>query len=331
MNFDFSGMAGKKVLITGGCGFLGSNLARRLLELGSDVTIFEKSGREKENLKGVEDRIEFLEGDLTKRNEIEPIILGKDFVFHFGWQTDLKKSMAEPIQDISTDLIGLINILESLKNNKNAKIIFSSTVTVIGNVEKIPSNEDAKENPLSVYEANKLAAEKYIHVYHKNYGIKSAVLRLSNVFGEFQKIDNPNRGILNFMIGRALRGEILTVYGTGDFIRDYSYVQNFIDAFLFAAISEKTNGQVYVLGSEEGKTMNEVVEKIKEIVESDSSRKVVIDHVPFPGNENEINKRNFIADCAKLKNDTGWFPKISFDDGLRRTVEFYLKSNPVLK
>src|SRR3989338_2970009 len=156
MNFDFSGMAGKKVLITGGGGFLGSNLARRLLELGSDVTIFEKSGREKENLKGVEDRIEFLEGDLTKRNEIEPIILGKDFVFHFGWQTDFKKSIAEPIQDISTDLIGLINILESLKNNKNAKIIFSSTVTVIGNVEKIPSNEDAKENPLSIYEANKL-------------------------------------------------------------------------------------------------------------------------------------------------------------------------------
>ena len=147
---------------------------------------------------------------------------------------------------------------------------------------------------------------------------------MSNVFGEYQRIDNPARGVLNFMIGRALRGEPLTVHGTGDFVRDYTYVQNYIDAFILAAISEKTNGEVFNLGSGEGRTFNEVVEKIKKIVEATTSKNVTIIHIPFPGGENEINKRNEIVDFSKFKQATGWFPKISFDNGLEKTIGFYV-------
>lgn len=167
-------------------------------------------------------------------------------------------------------------------------------------------------------------AEKYLNIYYKIYGIKTCSLRLSNIFGEFQRIDNPNRGVLNFMMGRALRGEKLTVYGEGNFVRDYCYVQNYIDAFILAALSERTNGNFYVLGSGEGMTFNEIVEKIKKIVELLTEKKVEITHIPHPQGENEINTRDFIADYSKFKKDTGWFPKISFEEGLKRTVEFYV-------
>ena len=328
--FDFSKISGKKIAITGGDGFLGSNLVRRLLALNVDVTVtaFSKTGHEIKCLQDLKSNpnLHFLEGNITDESDVSKLIQGQDYLFHLAWQTDLKKSMSQPIEDVRNDLVGILNILEACrKENSNIKIVFSSAVTVIGLPKNLPSNEAEQEHPLSIYEANKLVAEKYLQVYNKIYSIKSCVLRLSNVFGEYQRIDNPNRGVLNFMIGRALRNEPLTVYGSGNFIRDYSYVQNFIDAFILAAVSDDTNGKVYVLGSGEGRTFNEVVEKIKQIVEAKLGKIVTITHVPWPEEENEINKRDFIADFSRFKNDAGWTPRISFDEGLESTIGFYLK------
>jgi len=314
-------MQNKKILITGGAGFLGSNLARRLIE-DNEITLFIKPKTDLSRIKDILDKFEIIEGDLLDKNIVEKIIKDKDYLFHFAWQTDLKKSMEKPLEDVKNDIIGLLTILECCKEaNKNIKIIFSSTVTVIGIPDKIPSNEDEKELPLSVYDANKLLAEKYLKVYYENFNIKFCVLRLANVFGEYQKIDNPNRGVLNFMIGKALRGEPLTVYGKGDFIRDYSYVGNFIDAFILATESENTNGKIYVLGSGEGKTFLEVVESIKKIVE-EKWKKVEIKFIDVP-ETHKINKRDFVADYSRFKKATGWTPKINFEEGLRKTIEFY--------
>ncbi|MEK6898339.1 MAG: GDP-mannose 4,6-dehydratase [Nanoarchaeota archaeon] len=331
MDFLFRQMAGKNILITGGAGFLGANLAKRLVELGANITIFTRIGKNRENFKGIGSRIKFIEGGLTNESDVSETIKGKDYIFHFAWQTDLKKSMQNPREDLMTDVLGILNLLETCKKeNPNVKIIFASTTTVIGTPSKLPVNENHPENPLSIYDTNKLIAEKYFKIYYKNFKLKFCVLRLSNVFGELQRIDNPNRGVLNFMIGRALRGEPLTVHGTGDFIRDYCYVQNYVDAFILAAISDKTNGEVCILGSGEGRTMNEVVEKIKKIVEAMTGRGVVIEHIPFPESESEINKRNFIADFSKFKEITGWYPKISFDEGLEKTIGFYVSRMNIL-
>ncbi|PIN90868.1 hypothetical protein COU60_00805 [Candidatus Pacearchaeota archaeon CG10_big_fil_rev_8_21_14_0_10_34_76] len=314
----------KKILITGGLGFIGSNLARRAVEEGAEVTLFVRSGKSLENIQDIKEKVSVIEGEISKNEDLEKAVKDKNYIFHFAWQTDLKKSMANPEEDISEDLVGVIKLLEVCKNhNKDAKIIFASSVTVIGETDKLSPNELDKENPLSIYEANKLIAEKYLKIYYDVHGIKSTVLRISNVFGERQRIDNPNRGILNFMIGRALRGEDLTVYGDGEFVRDYCYIQNYMDAFILSAISDKTNGEVFTLGSGEGRTFNEVVRKIKEIVEEMSGKNVKITHVPFPEGENKINKRNFIADFSKFTKSTGWKPEISFENGLRRTIEFY--------
>ena len=325
MGFLFEQMKGKNVLITGGAGFLGSNLAKRLIEIGSSVSILTRIGKNKENLKDVENKIKFIEGNLTNESDVSAAVKNIDYIFHFAWQTDLKKSMINPREDLISDLLGLINLLEVCKKeNPSVKIIFASTTTVIGLPSKIPAGEIHAELPLSIYDANKLLAEKYLQIYSRN-GLKSCTLRVSNIFGEGQKIDNPNRGVLNFMIGRALRGEILTVFGSGEFIRDYCYVQNYVDAFILAALSDETNGQSYVLGSGEGRTMNEVVEKIKRIVEAMTGKSVVIERKPFPEGEHDINKRNFAADFTKFREATGWYPKISFDEGLEKTIAFFVR------
>ncbi|MEK6914071.1 MAG: GDP-mannose 4,6-dehydratase [Nanoarchaeota archaeon] len=316
----------KKIFITGGAGFLGSNLARRLIDK-NEVSLFVKPNTDLWRIEDIKSHknIKIIEGNLLDYELIKDSILNIDYLYHFAWQTDLKKSMENPSDDLKNDILGLVNILEICKKyNPKIKIIFASTVTVIGSTKNIPCNEDERENPLSSYDINKLMAEKYIKMYHEKYGIKSCILRLSNVFGEYQKIDNPNRGILNFMIGKALRNEDLTIYGKGDFIRDYSYVQNYIDAFILAAESEKTNGEIFVLGSGEGKTFLEVVEKIKKIVENLTNKKLVIKYLPFPKGYDEINKRNFIADYLKFNKTVNWKPKINFEEGLKKTIEFYI-------
>ena len=316
-------MKDKKVLITGGAGFIGSNLAHRLIH-NNDVTLTTHPKQPQHNLKGIEDRVSTTQLQIERSSNLDYLIHDKDYLFHFAWQTDLERSMQDPKSDISTDILGLVSILEDCKrHNPNIKIIFPSTVTVIGEPTKTPSDEDEKETPSSIYDANKLMAEKYLSVYFQNQGIRSTCLRLSNVFGERQSIDNPKRGVLNFMIGKALRGENLTVFGDGKFVRDYCYVQNHIDAFLAAAESENTDGEVYVLGSGEGRSFNEVVKKIQGFAREIYDKEVKITHFPFPEGTHGINKRNYVADYSKFQRATGWTPRIGFDEALKRTMEFY--------
>jgi len=317
----------KNVLITGGAGFLGSNLARRLLQQGAILTLFLKKGEDCKNIKDIQKKLTIIEGDLLKEEDVTKAIQRQEYLFHFAWQTNLKESMQHPQQDLQHDGVALLNIMESIrKHNPALKIIFTSTVTVIGMPEKISSNETEKNNPLSIYDVHKLLGEHYLSMYAQIYGLKTVALRLANVFGEYQSIDNPNRGVLNFMIGKALKGEPMTVYGKGDFIRDYSYVQNFIDAFLLAAASDKVHGQSLVLGSGKGFTFNEVVDTIKKITKEITGKDVTITHVPFHGDEHSINKRNFVADSTRFQKLTGWYPQVSFEEGLRRTILFYYQS-----
>lgn len=326
---NFEAMRGKKILITGGAGFLGSTLAERFVKIGAEVNVLIKTGTDISRLENIKEKIKIVERDLTKKESLIEIIKEKDFLFHLAWQTDLKKSNAEPQKDIENDLVGLINILEICKeHNPKIKIIFSSTVTVIGDINEIPVDETHEVKPISIYDVNKFVAEKYLYNYYKNFGIKFCVLRLSNVFGEMQKIDSPSRGILNFMIGKAIRGEPLTVYGDGNFIRDYTYAEDYINAFILSAISKNTDGEFYVLGSEQGRTFNSVVETIKKIGEKIMEKEILITHIQPPNQqkgEEKINNRNFIADCKKFKQATGWFAKTNFEEGIKKTFEYHYR------
>jgi len=309
-------MGEKSAVITGGYGFLGSNLAKRLIEKeGMNVTLIVCSDEKRKNIRNLEDKVNIITMRINQKSSFEKL-LDVDYFFHFAWQTDLEESMKNPLEDLRTDLGGLMHLLEEYKKvGGKAKIIFPSTVTIQGTEET--------KGPLSIYDANKLAAENYLKVYGHNYGLKFTCLRLSNVFGERQKIDNPRRGILNFMIGEALRGNAIQVYGDGTALRDYSYVDNFIDAFVLAAESENTNGRTYVLGSGRGRTFNEVTKTIQAEIKEFSGKDTEVIYRPYPSRINEINKRNFVANPGEFMRDTNWKPSISFEEGIRRTINFY--------
>ena len=188
MDFDFSGMAGKNALITGGAGFLGSNLAKKLVELDANVTLFLSTGKDKKNVADIENKIKIIEGNLTNDADVLDAVKNKDYIFHFAWQSDLKKSMLFPKEDLMTDILSLLNLLEVYrKENPNVKIIFPSTPTVVGYAENLKQDETPRENPLSIYEANKLMAEKYLQVYYKNYNLKFCVLRMEYVYSRLTR------------------------------------------------------------------------------------------------------------------------------------------------
>jgi UDP-glucose 4-epimerase len=311
------------VLITGGLGFIGSNLAHSLVD-SANVTLFTKSTNKLRNIKEIQDKVEIIQGDITDTKKVESIVKDKDHIFHFAGQNDHILSLENPLLDVDINCKGTLNILESARKfSENANIIFSSTESVVGKIAKLPASEDQQENPLSLYEVHKLTGEKYLYIYNKVYGLNTTTLRFANVFGERQTMKVTNRGILNQMIRRTFLGEPITVYGDGSFIRDYSYIKNFIDACILAALSPNTNGEVYMMGSGKGLSFKDMVTKINETVKDLTGKSTEIKNVPFPETEKKIDRGDIIIDYSKFNKATGWFPKVSFEEGLKRTILFY--------
>jgi len=323
-DFELPNMGGKEILITGGLGFIGSNIALRCVENNANVTLFDSKVDDLKNIKEIKGKVKIVKGDILDFDFIKELVKRKDVIFHLAAQTSHIVSMENPWLDIDVNCKGSINILEACrKNNPNVRIVFASTVTAAGVPKVTPVNEELQEFPVSIYDANKLIIERYMKLYYKNFGLKTTVLRLANVFGERQQLTNPKRGILNYMIGRVMLQEPIIVYGDGSFIRDYTYVQNFVDAFLLVAISENTIGEFYILGSGNGMTFKEMVAKVNENVKDIIGNGTEIKNVPFPEGEKKIDSGDFIADYSKLKKATGWYPRVSFEEGLKRTVLFY--------
>jgi len=313
-----------EILITGGLGFIGSNLAQRLVENGAQVTLFSRSLDNLRNVVEIKDKVKIVIGDIRDYETVRRLVKNKDYIFHFAGQIDHIFSMENPQLDADINCKGTLNVLESCRRfNDEANIVFSSSVGVIGIVKNIPANENEKELPLSIYESHKLVCEKYLSVYYKNYGLPTTTLRFANVFGERQKMTVSPRGILNQMIRRAFLGEAITIYGKGNFIRDYCYIQNYLDACLLSVDSHKTKGEIYIIGSGKGITFKEMVEKVNSVVKELIGKSTQIKYVPFPAHYKKLDRGDFIADYSKFNKATGWYPYISFEEGLKRTVLFY--------
>tara|TARA_B100000959_G_C14930397_1_gene603394 strand:- start:646 stop:1659 length:1014 start_codon:yes stop_codon:yes gene_type:complete len=327
---DFSEIAGRKVLITGGLGFIGSNLAIRCVELGGHVTIITRSLTKKENLGSVLNRVTIHELNLSTadnaREGLQSLLVGQDYIFHMAAQTSHVDSMLSPTADLAANCGVTLELLESCRQLcPDASIVMPGTVTQLGRATNLPVSEDHSDWPLTLYDAHKLTCEKYLYVYYMNYGLKTTMLRLANVFGERQRVNNPKRGILNYMLWRAINGKDLTVYEPGNFIRDYSYVQNCVDALILAGISSKTNGKAYIFGSGIGLEFQEMVNEVVETVHSLTGIKSDIVRVPFPVDEKKMDVGDFVANNSKLCDDTGWYPSIGFVDGLSNTINYYIE------
>lgn len=316
-------MNGVRVLITGGLGFIGSNLAHRLVNLGAEVKIYdallEGYGANWANIKEIKDKVEVIIGDVRDYKKLKDVIRTVDIIFHCAAQVSRVVSMSNPWLDVDINCIGTINVLEAVKNsNKNIRIIYTSSRASTGLAKNLPVDEETPLNPVDVYGVNKLTAEMYCKVYHRAYGLKTTILRLTNCYGPRAQMKTPRYGVINWFIRMALEDKVLTVYSPGTMLRDYIYVDDTIDALILAAQNDEAINETFYVTS--GKPIS-LVELAKLIVRIANSGEVKI--VPSQKEWASIEIGDFYATYDKIKKKLGWKPKTDIETGLRKTIQFY--------
>jgi len=297
----------KRILITGGSGYIGSLLFKKLKPLARSIISLNS------------------EEDIRKKNIWEKYLGQVDMIFHLAAQTSSKFANKNPLQDLNLNLLPVVNLIETcFKKNIYPDIIFAGTATQVGLTKKYPVNENFSDQPITVYDINKLAAEKYLQFYAQQTKGKAATLRLANVYGPGLSDSKLDRGITNLMIKKALRGEDLTIYGKGNFVRDYIYINDVIDAFVSAGkCIEKLNGFYYLIGSGKGYTFKQMIKLIRHQAMRKTNKKSKIIYLKLPPNLSPIESRNFVANSSKFSQVTGWRPRHSLKEGIKKTIKSF--------
>jgi UDP-glucose 4-epimerase len=315
----------KKILITGGLGFLGSNLAVRLVNSGAKVTLLDAMlplyGGNFFNVEEIKKKIKVIVADIRDKEKVEKAVKGKDLIFHIAAQTSHIDSMTDPFLDMDINCRGNIIFLESCRKfNPEVKIIYAGTRAQYGRVEYTPADEKHPFNPTDIYGVNKTAGEQYHFIYSRICGIRVASLRINNTYGPKHQMKHALYGILNWFIRLAMDGQAIKVFGEGNQLRDFNYAQDVVAAFLKAGESKNADGKIYNLGS--GKPIK-FIDLVKKIVEITGSGR--IEYVPWPKDRKDIETGDYVASYEKIKNELGWQPEVSLEEGLKKTVEFYRK------
>jgi len=315
--------AGKKVLITGGVGFLGSNLAIRLLELGSDVTLIDTlssgSGANLFNIGSLGKDVRVVVGGMGDQKLIAPLISRVDVVFNLAGKTSHLDSMEDPFQDLDSNVVEQLRFLELCRKlNPGLRIIFASTRQVYGKPEYLPVDEKHAVNVVDVNGVNKVAAENYHHVFQAVYGLRPSILRLTNSYGPRMRVKDARQNFLGIWVKKAIAGEAIEIFGDGTQLRDFNHVADVVDAFLRVAARDECIGKTYNLGSEEPLSLRAIAD-IFISLESSTSVKIV----PFPEKLKGIDIGNFYGDFRLLEQETGWRPRHSMESGLSETLDFY--------
>ena len=306
----------KNILITGGLGFIGSHLARKYIQNNDNVYLLSRSYTKKDNIGGIEDKINLIIKDVREIGETE--VTDKDYIFHLAGTVDnyaIKEG--EPYRDIEINCNGTIALLEACRKfNPKARIIFGSTFFVNGNVDKLPVDANSPCNPLGLYPATRLAAEHFCHIYHNVFGLDSLIVRLTNIFGPFEQGDNKKKAGFNFMINQAVKGEEIQLYNNGNFIRDYIYIDDVVDACAILAEKGQTD-KIYYVGRGEFIKFRKLIDIIAEQI---PNTKIKV--IAPPEFHKSVGIVDFVCDNSDLKK-LGWTPKVSLEEGIRRTIEFY--------
>lgn len=323
MNPDFSKIKGKKTLITGGLGFIGSNLAHRLVQEGADVVILDACldpyGWNPANIKEIKNQVEFIRGDIRDYDLLCDQVRHKDYIFHLAAQVGREISMADPSLDVAINCDGTLNLCRALAaHNPGAKVVFAGSRGQIGEPLYLPVDEAHPCHPTDVYGINKLAAEKYLFLFGKIHGFPVTSLRLNNVYGPRCQMHHGFYGILNWFIRNAMEEKAITVYGDGLQTRDYIFIDDVVDAFVRAALSGETNQEVFMIGSG-FETL--FLDMVRSVIASVGSGSYV--HVPFPPERESIDIRKFVVAYDKMNRLTGWQPRVDLKSGIDRTVRFY--------
>lgn len=324
--FPYEEMKHKDVLITGGLGFIGSNIAHRCVALGARATLLdaclEPYGWNPANIEEIRDQVDFVKGDVRDSGLMDALVDGKDVVFHMAAQVGREISMENPHLDADINCTGTLRLLEACRKSlTRPKVIFAGSRGQIGEPIYLPVDEKHPENPTDIYGINKMAAERYLFLYGGLYDFPVVSLRLNNIYGPRCQMHAGFYGILNWFMSNAMTGKAITVYGEGDQTRDYLYVTDAVDAFIRSAISDKANHQVFMIGSGVETVFLDMVE---EVVRAVGKGNVV--HVPFPEGRKKIDIRRFVGATEKARTVLGWKPTVDLTSGIKRTYEFYKRN-----
>lgn len=316
---------GKKVLVTGGLGFIGSNLSAQLVRLGADVTIVDnmmpRLGGNLFNVKEIADGIHINFSDVRDSHSMDYLVKGQEFIFHLAGQVNHVDSIRNPIQDLAINCTGTLVLLESCrKHNRDVKIIFAGTRGEYGSSVVLPVSEDHPTNPKGIYAVTNLAAEKMVLVYDDVHKIKGACLRITNTYGPRHQMAHDEYGVLNWFIRKAIDDEVVPVFGDGRILRDFLYVDDLVDCFLKVATCPKAYGEVFNVGS--GVPIS-FIELAKKIVEIAGRGKVTF--TEFTQERKEVEPGDYYTDISKIRSMVGWEPKTNLEQGLRKTIKFYRK------
>lgn len=312
----------KKILITGGAGFIGSALARRLVAAGAQVTVVDslipEYGGNLRNLHDLENKIQLNISDVRDAYSMKYLVQGKDLVFNLAGQTSHMDSMSDPLTDLEINTRAQLSILEALRNhNTAAKIVFASTRQIYGTPDYLPVDEEHPKRPMDVNGINKSAGEDYHLLYNRVYGIRACALRLTNTYGPGMRIKDARQTFVGVWIRRLLDGQPFEVWG-GDQLRDFNYVEDVVDAFLMAAANPLADGRVFNLGSAEVVSLKQLAELLISIHQGGS-----FDIRAFPSERKKIDIGDYYSDFSKIRSTLGWQPRVSLAAGLTKTVAYF--------
>ncbi|MDN3511003.1 MAG: NAD-dependent epimerase/dehydratase family protein [Candidatus Jettenia sp.] len=314
------------ILITGGLGFIGSSLARRLVQLHAKVTVVDSLiplyGGNLFNVHDIKDRININISDVRDPYAMAYLIKGKDFLFNLAGQTSHVDSMTNPQTDLDINASAQLSILESCrKHNPDVRIVFASTRQLYGKPEYLPVDEQHPICPVDVNGINKLAGEWYHLLYNNVYRIRSCALRLTNTYGPGMRVKDARQTFLGIWLRNLIEGVPIKVFGDGLQLRDFNYVSDVVDAILIAAVNPKAYGEVFNLGSTQYISLKDLAVLLIELFQGGTYR-----IVPFPSELKAIDIGNYYSDYTKINQSLGWSPRVSLRDGLKQTIEYYIQN-----
>jgi UDP-glucose 4-epimerase len=320
----FQSYAGKRVLVTGGLGFIGSHLAGRLAGFGADVTIVDslipEYGGNRFNIREFADRVHVNYSDIRDPWSIRHLVRGQDFIFNLAGQVSHTDSMEDPATDLEINCRSQLSLLEACReNNPDVRIVFAASRQQYGRPQFVPVTEEHPQVPVDVNGINLIAGESYHLLYNSVHGIRAASLRLTNTYGPHLLMKHGRQGFITVFIRRAIEGEPIHVFGDGSQLRDFTYVSDAVDAFLDVGQTEEAFGHAFNVGGIEPVPLIEVAKLCQQLAESGGE----VDTVPWPPDREKIDIGSIYVDHSKLTETTGWEPAVGLEDGLRQTIDFY--------
>jgi UDP-glucose 4-epimerase len=314
---------GSRVLITGGLGFVGSNLALVLVEAGASVTLLDSMlplyGGNLFNVEPIRNRVQVTFTDIRDRSSMDYIVRGQDYLFHLAGQVSHVDSITDPFTDVDINVNGTLTVLEACRRcNPRVKIIFTGTRGQYGPSVKLPVDESAPTNPMGMYAITNLTAEKMVLMYDQVHSLRSVCLRITNTYGPRHQMKHNRYGVLNWFVRLAMDDETIPIFGDGTILRDFLYIDDLVAALMQCGLCEAAYGEIFNVGSAEPISFLALIERI--IAATGTGR---WEFTPFTAERKALEPGDFWSDIGKIRKVVGWSPGVTLQEGLSRTVDYY--------